>query len=215
MDKTLVLKAETREHTGSKHAAKLRVKGRIPAVVYGHKKEPEAISFDEHDFLEGLHHGHRLMDVQVGRKKGKMIIKDLQYDHLGRKIIHIDLMRVDMKETLKVTVPIELKGTAAGTHEGGIIEEHVDKLEVECRVSDMPETILVSVKDVHLGDALHAGDVELPDGVKLASPPEMLLVTCHIVAAAKTTEELEEETPTAPEVITGVVEGEEGEPSGQ
>ena len=51
MDKTLVLKAETREHTGSKHAAKLRVKGRIPAVVYGHKKEPEAISFDEHDRL--------------------------------------------------------------------------------------------------------------------------------------------------------------------
>lgn len=215
MDKTLVLKAETREHTGSKHAAKLRVKGRIPAVVYGHKQEPEAISLDEHDFVEGLHHGHRLMDVQVGRKKGKMIVKDVQYDHLGRKIIHIDLMRVDMKETVKLTVPIELKGTAAGTHEGGIIEEHADRLEVECRVSDMPETIVVSVKDVHLGDALHAGNVELPDGVKLVSPPETLLVTCHLVAAAKTTEELEEEAPTSPEVITEVVEGEEGESSGQ
>jgi large subunit ribosomal protein L25 len=142
------------------------------------------------------------MDIQVGKKKEKMIVKDVQYDHLGRKIIHIDLMRVDMKETVRVTVPIELKGTAVGTHEGGIVEEHADKLEVECLVSNMPETIVVSVKDVHVGDALHAGEVELPDGIKLASPPETLLVTCHLVAAAKTTEELEAEAPTAPEVIT-------------
>jgi len=215
MDKTLLLKAETREHTGSKHAAKLRAKGRIPAVVYGHKKEPEAISVDEHDFVEGLHHGHRLMDIQVGKKKEKMIVKDVQYDYLGRNIIHIDLMRVDLKETVRVTVPIELKGAAAGTHEGGIIEEHADKLEIECLVSDMPEAISVSVKDIHVGDALHAGDVELPDGVKLASPPDTLLVTCHMVAAAKTTEELEEEAPTAPEVITGAGEEEEQEPSEQ
>ncbi len=213
MDKTLVLKAETREHTGSKHAAKVRTQGRIPAVVYGHKQEPQAISVDEHDFVEGLHHGHRLMDIQVGKKKEKMIVKDIQYDHLGRKIIHVDLMRVDMKETLKVTVPIELKGTAAGTHEGGIIEEHADKLEIECKVSEMPETLVVSVKDVHLGDALHAGDIEMPDGVKLASPADTLLVTCHLVAAAKTTEELEEEAPTAPEVITEA--GPEGEEEGE
>jgi len=191
----------------------VRTQGRIPAVVYGHKQEPQAISVDEHDFVEGLHHGHRLMDIQVGKKKEKMIVKDIQYDHLGRKIIHVDLMRVDMKETLKVTVPIELKGTAAGTHEGGIIEEHADKLEIECKVSEMPETLVVSVKDVHLGDALHAGDIEMPDGVKLASPADTLLVTCHLVAAAKTTEELEEEAPTAPEVITEA--GPEGEEEGE
>jgi len=210
MAESLVLKAELREHTGSKHAAKVRRQGKIPAVVYGHKQEPVAISLDAHTFVEALHHGHRLMDVRIGRKKaGKVLVKDLQYDHLGRDIIHADLMRVDVGETVRVTVPIELKGTARGTHEGGIIEEHADHLEIECKVTEIPETIVAWIKDVGVGEALHAGDIELPEGVKLASPAETLVVTCHLVAAAKTTEELEEEVPATPEVIGQPEEAEE------
>jgi len=209
MAKTLVLKAEVREQTGSKAVRKVREQGKIPAVVYGHKEDPVAISLDAHDFVEGLHHGHRLMDVQIGQKKQKTIVKELQYDHLGRNIIHADLVRVDITESIKVNVPIELKGTAAGTHEGGIVEEHMDHLEVECRATDIPEAITVLVKDLHVGGAIHAGEIELPSGVKLISSPETLLATCHLVAAAKTTEELEEEVPTAPEVIGEVKESEE------
>jgi len=211
MEKTLLLKAELREHAGSKHAAKVRKQGKIPAIVYGHKQESVAISLDAHNFVEGLHRRHRLMDVQIGKKKEKMIVKDLQYDYLGKDIIHADLMRVDVTETIKVMVPIELKGaaTAKGTHEGGIIAEHADHLEIECKATDIPETIVVLVKEVGVGDALHAGDIELPEGVKLASSPEMLLVTCHLVAAAKTTEQVEEEMPVAPEVITEAKESEE------
>jgi large subunit ribosomal protein L25 len=209
MEKTLLLKAEVREHTGSKAVQKVREQGRIPAIVYGHKKEPVAISLDQHDFVEALHHGDRLVDVQVGKKKDKMLIKAVQYDYLGRDIIHVDLMRVDMSETIKVTVPIELKGTAAGTHESGIIEEHLDRLEIESKVADIPKTIVVLIKDVHVGDAIHAGDVELPAGVKLVTPAQTLLVTCHLVAAAMTAEEMEEETPTGPEVIGEVKESEQ------
>ena len=201
MEKTLVLKAELREHTGSKYAAKVRKQGRIPAIVYGHKKEPIAVLLDAHSFVEGLHHGHRLVDVQIGKTNESMIVKDLQYDYLGKDIIHVDLMRVDVSEMVKVTVPITLKGTAQGTHEGGIIESHIDHLEVECKVTDIPETIVVSVKEIDVGDTLHVGDVELPEGVKLISPPSTLVVTCSLVAAAKSTEEIEEETPAAPEVI--------------
>jgi large subunit ribosomal protein L25 len=208
MKKTLVLKAEIREQTGSKKVQKVRRDGKIPAIVYGHKQDPLAISLDAHNFVEGLHHGHRLVDIQIDKKKEKAIVKDLQYDHLGRNIIHVDLMRVDVTETVRVVVPIELKGTAAGTHEGGIIEEHADHLEIECKVVDIPETIVVSVKDVHVGGALHASEIELPDGIKLISSPDTLLVTCHTVAAAKTTEELEEEIPVAPEVIGEVKEPE-------
>ena len=135
------------------------------------------------------------------KNKQTALIKDVQYDYLGRDIIHVDLMRVDITETITLRVPIELKGTAQGTHEGGIIEEHVDRLEVECLVSDIPESIVISVKDVSIGDSIHAGEVELPEGLKLASPPETLIVTCHLVAAAKTAEEAEEEVPAAPEVI--------------
>ncbi|MHC4532094.1 MAG: 50S ribosomal protein L25 [Planctomycetota bacterium] len=181
MEKKLLLKAEIREHTGSKWAAKVRKQGRIPAVVYGHKQEPVAVSLDAHNLVEGLHHGHRVMDLQIGKKKETMMVKDLQYDCLGRDIIHVDLVRVDVTEMVKVAVPIELKGTAKGTHEGGIIEEHTDRLDVECRVTDIPETVVVSVKEVGVGDTVHAADIELPEGVKLASDPGTLLVTCHLV----------------------------------
>jgi large subunit ribosomal protein L25 len=209
MEKALVLKAQKREQTGSKSAAKVREEGRIPAIAYGHKKEPVAISLDAHNLVEGLHHGRRLVDVQIGRKREKMLVKDLQYDYLGKDVIHVDLMRVDVSELVKVTVPIELKGTAQGSHEGGIVEEHIDHLEVECKVTDIPETIVVSVKEMGVGDNLHAGDIELPDGVKLISDPSTLLVTCGLVAAAKSTEELEEEIPAAPEVIGEAKEAEE------
>lgn len=211
MEKVLVLKAEVREQAGSKHAAKLRRQGRIPAVVYGHKQETVAISLDAHNLLEGLHHGHRLMEVQIGKKGEKAIIKDLQYDYLGKDIIHVDLMRVDVTERVKVTVPIELKGTAKGMHEGGVVQEHTDHLEIECRVTDIPESIVVLVKEIGVGDTLHAGDIELPERVELVSAPEVLLVTCSLVAAAKSAEELEAEVPVAPEVI-GQVEETEGEP---
>jgi large subunit ribosomal protein L25 len=213
MEKSLLLKAEIREHTGSKWAAKVRKQGRIPAIVYGHKQEPVAISLDAHNFVEGLHHGHRVIDLQIGKKKETMMVKDLQYDYLGRDIIHVDLVRVDASEMVKVAVPLELKGTAKGTHEGGIIEGHTSHLEVECKVTDIPETIVVLVKEVGVGDTVHASDIELPDGIKLVSDPGTLLVTCHLVAAAKTTEALEEEMPIAPEVIGETKEPEEEEAS--
>jgi large subunit ribosomal protein L25 len=204
MGKQLVLKAEIRDMTGSKKADRIRKSGLIPAILYGHKQETIAISLDAHDFIEQVHHGHRLVDVQVGKKKEKVLVKDVQYDHLGKDIIHVDLMRVDVTELVKVAVPIELKGTAKGTHEGGIVEEHIDRLEVECRATDIPESIVVLVKELDIGDAIHAADIVLPEGVKLISSPEMVLVTCHVVAAAKTTEELEAQMPVAPEVISEV-----------
>lgn len=214
MAKTLVLKAEVREHTGRRAVQKMRRQGAIPAVVYGHKEEPVAVSLDAHDFVEGLHHGQRLMDIQIGKKKEKIIVKEVQYDHLGKNVIHADLMRVDITESIKVTVPIELKGTAVGTHEGGIVETHVSQLEVECKATDIPEKITILVKDMQVGDALHAGDVALPEGVKLVTPAGMVLVTCHTVTI-KTTEEVEQETPVAPEVITEKKETPEAEAPGE
>ena len=212
MEKTLLLKAEIREHVGTKAAAKTRKDGRIPGTVYGHKLDAVSITLDRHKFTMGLHHGHRLMEIELGSKTETVMIKDLQYDYLGRDIIHADLVRVNISEVVKVTVPIELKGSAKGAHEGGIIEEHCDHIEVECKVSDIPESVVVSVKEIEVGDSVHASDIELPSVVKLISDPTLLILTCSLVAAAKSTEELEEEAPAAPEVI-GEVKEEETEES--
>jgi len=208
MSETVVLKAELRKEAGKKHAARLRRSGRIPAIVYGHGAETVAVSLDLHNFTEMLHHGHRLFNMKVGRQSETLLVKDLQYDHLGEGIIHADLVRVDLAEMVKVTVPIELKGAAKGTHQGGMVDEHLNHIEVECRASDIPEVVPVSVKDLDVGDAIHAGDIELPEGVKLVTDPGTLVLTCHLIAVSKSTEELEEQMPATPEVITEKVDQE-------
>jgi large subunit ribosomal protein L25 len=201
MDKTLAMQAEVRAGTGSKAAALVRRQGRIPAIVYGHKQEPVAISLDAHDFVEGLHHGHRLMDVTVAGNTGKMIIKDVQYDHLGRDILHVDLMRVDEKERITVSVPLEVKGTPKGTQEGGILEVLMDHLDVECLVIDIPSAIVVPVKDLDVGQVIHTGEIKLPEGVKLMMAADTIAISCRVLQEVKTTEQIEAETPAAPEVI--------------
>ena len=207
MEKTFELEAQVREKAGTIGAVKLRSEGRIPAIMYGHKQDPLAISLDAHDFVEGLHHGHRLMDIKVDGSVQAVLVKDVQYDYLGRDVIHADLIRVDVTEKVKVSVPIELKGTAKGTHEGGMIEEHVDRLEIAAVVSSIPDSIIVSVKDVGVGDSIHASDIELPEGMDLVSPGGTLVVTCHLKAAAKSAEDaaedgIEGEEAAGPEVIT-------------
>jgi len=202
MEKALLLESQIREQTGSKYAEKLRREGRIPAVVYGHKKETVAISLDGCSLMEALHHGSRVLDIKVDNKPEKMIIKDIQYDYLCKDVIHLDLMRVDVSETIKIAVPIELKGPAKGATEGGVISAHINSLEVECKVTDIPGIIVVSIKEMGIGDTIHAGDIKLPEGVKLVSNPTLLIVTCSVVAEVKTTEEVEVETPVTPEIIT-------------
>ncbi len=197
-----ILNAEIREKSGTKQAAKLRREGKIPAIVYGHKQEAVSIALDKHAFAEGLHHGHRLMDVKVGKNTEKMLVKEVQYDHLSRDIIHVDLIRVSATETVKVAVPIELKGTAKGSHEGGVITAHANTIDVECKVTEIPENIIVSIKELGVGDTIHAKDLVMLEGVKMVSDPGTLLVSCSVIAEVITTEEIEAAAPAAPEVIT-------------
>ncbi len=210
MDKSLALQAEVRERIGTKAASAVRKQGRIPCVVYGHKKDPVAITVNAHDFLEGVHHGHRLMDVIIDGATEKMLIKELQFDHLGRNVVHVDLMRVDVTEMIEVSVSVELKGVAKGVAEGGVIESNTDHIEVECLAINIPEKITVSIKDLGVGESIKAGDLKLPDGVKLISLPDTAVVTCRVLAEAKTTEQVEAEAPAAPEVITEKAPKEEG-----
>lgn len=202
MTDKFLLKADIREELGSNRVAKLRKTGKLPAVVYGHGEEALSVSLDMQTFVEELHRGHRLFELNAGGKKQMVLVKDIQYDHLGKYMIHIDLMRVDMAELVTVMVRIELKGTAVGTQSGGIIDSHLDQLEIECAVSNIPEVIQIAIKDIDIGDSIHAGEIELGAGMTLKTPSDALVLNCHIVAAAKSTEELEEEAATAPEIIT-------------
>jgi len=199
----LILKAQTRKECGKKSNAKLRLKGSIPAVIYGHKKEPQSVVLNEHDFAEVLHYGKKLMDLEIDGKPDKFLLKEIQYDHLGKKMIHADFVRVDLSEKVTIQVPLVFKGTAQGTTEGGVIEEHLDSIEVECTVTEIPESIDVSIKTLKIGDFMHVKDIVLPQGVTLVTNPELLLIACkEPVEVVEPSLEAAAIEPTSPEVIT-------------
>jgi len=215
MSETVTLKASVREQAGTRNSVRLREQGQIPAVVYGHQKQTLSISLNAHDFIEHLHHGHRLFNIDVDGAKDTMLVKDIQYDCLGKSVIHADLMRVNLSERVTVEVMIELRGTAAGTHMGGIVEELMNSIEVECAVRDIPENIQLNIKELGLNEVMHANQVELPEGFVLVTDPDAVVVSCHETKAPVVVEEAEDEVEgveeaTEPEVIT---EKKETEPS--
>lgn len=202
---------ESREQTGTVKAKVLRSEGKLPAVMYGHGEEASSFAIDNHEFTEAIYHGYRLFDIEISGKTDTLLVKALQYDHLGKYFIHVDFVRVDLAELVTVNVGLKFKGTAAGASEGGMLDVHLDVIEVECKVSDIPEAIEINVREIKVGDAIHASDIELPEGSTLKTDAEALILNCHLVAEAKSTEELEEELPTGPEVITEKAEEPEAE----
>lgn len=206
MSETTALKASIRQQAGSNRSAQLRQQGQLPAVMYGHKKETVSICLDAHDFVESLHNGARIFELDIDGAKETVLVKQVQYDYLGKDVVHADLMRVDLSERVKVRVPLVLRGTAEGSHQGGIVELIMDHLEIECRVSDIPEMIAVNIKPLGLNQTIHAGQVELAGDARLITSAEAVVVSCHEPAAAKAVEVAEvvegAEAPTEPEVIT-------------
>ena len=204
MSDTVVLDANVRKGSGTRNSVALREQGKLPAVVYGHKKETLAITLDAHKFVESLHHGHRIFEVDLDGAKDTLLVKDLQYNHLGDTVIHADLMRVNLTELVKVQVMLKLTGTAAGTHMGGIVEEIMNAIEVECAVRDIPEFLPVDIKGLELNQTLRAGDIVLPAGMTLVTDPDAAVVGCHESKAAAAEEEAAEgeEGAVEPEVLT-------------
>ena len=197
MSETVKLQASIREESGTRNSVALRQQGKLPAVVYGHKKEAVSIALDTREFLDSLHHGNRIFDVDLGGAKDTLLVKELQYDYLGDTVIHADLVRVNLSERVKVQVMIKLVGTAVGTHMGGIVEEIMNSIEVECAVSNIPEFLPVDIKGLELEKTLRAGEIALPEGFTLVTDPNAGVVGCHESKAALAEEE-------------EAVEGEEG-----
>ncbi len=199
------LKLTSRSQTGTAACRRLRAQNFIPAVVYGHGEQTRAVSVPEHDLDILLVHGARLLDVTLDKKPQKLLIKEVQHDHLGIKIVHVDFVRVSLDEKIHLTIPIELRGAVdAASHGGGVVEQHLSELDVECLASNIPETIQVPVSKLALGDNIRVKDISLEQGVNVLSDPEILVVSVKIVAAEVSAEDTVAETTAQdeePEVI--------------
>src|SRR5579862_8250928 len=109
---------KVRKETGSRANKRLRDTGMVPGVIYGHKLDVVPISLAKKEITGHLDHGAHLFAIQIEGKTENALVKEVQYDHLGMEVIHVDFARVDLNEKVKVTVPLELKGTPKGAAEG-------------------------------------------------------------------------------------------------
>ncbi|MFQ5494383.1 MAG: 50S ribosomal protein L25 [Phycisphaerae bacterium] len=207
------LNAVRRESSGTRVAKALRATGRVPAIMYGHGETPDSVSLALHDVEVSLAHGARTMEIELDGKRRQYLIKEVQYDHLGSVPLHLDLARVDVDERVKVRVGIEPRGVAKGLSEGGVMDLHMADLEIECLVSDIPDTLHPLVTELGLGESLLVKDLELPAGVVALGDPEERVATVRALveeAPAEEPEGEEEKDKAEPERI-GRIRKEEGE----
>ncbi len=215
----MTLKGARRKAIGTRAARALRATGQVPAVIYGHGEPPEAVSLALHDVELALAHGARTLQVKLGRKAKQYLIKEVQYDYLDHTPIHLDLTRVDLDERVKVRVGIELRGVPRGVSDGGVLDQHMADLEIECLVSEIPETLHPLTVDLGLDDSLLVKDLELPPGVVALAGPQERVATVRALLEAAEPEAVEEaeETPaeTAQPELIGRVRKEDEKDKGK
>ncbi|MGP0062970.1 MAG: 50S ribosomal protein L25 [Isosphaeraceae bacterium] len=188
--------------TGTRVARRLRQNGLIPAVIYGHKQDVVPVTLTRHDVWQMIKSPGHLAHLDLGGTTETVLIRDVQWDHLGKEILHLDFARVDAEEIIETEVPLELRGQAAGLAEGGILEHLVHSLRIKCRAGAIPDAIKVDVSHLKLDEGIHVRDLSLPAGVTADAEADLLLA--HVVtprAAVAESAEAGAEALTQPEVI--------------
>ncbi|MFN4261714.1 MAG: 50S ribosomal protein L25 [Gemmataceae bacterium] len=176
MAETVELVAQVRQEHGSQAMRRLRRQGKLPAVLYGHKEETVSLTLPKDDVVKALRHGVRVLDLKTNGTIQKALIREIQWDYLGKEILHVDFYRISADERVVVTVPLELRGTAPGVAGGGILEQPLHHVEIECLALNMPESIRVNIGNLQLNDVLHIRDLTLPPGVKVLAEEDAVVV---------------------------------------
>ncbi len=192
--------AETRGQLGSRANKRLRDAGKLPGVIYGHKEAVVPVTLPKKEVVNHINRGAHVFELQLSGTAETCLVKEVQYDHLGLEVIHVDFARVSLNEKVEVTVPLELKGTPKGEEEGGVLQQIVSDLEIECLVTDIPDKIVYNVSEMKLDDVLHLKDIPMPSGVKATQDEDLIIATCAEIKELESTEAAEG-TSAEPEVI--------------
>ena len=201
------VKLSIRTERGSRASQKIRAEGNILGVVYGLKKEAVAVTMPAVEVNAVVVTGSHILEVDLDGKVDKMLIQAVQRDYMDAVIEHIDLLRIDPNQRVKVKVALEFRGIPKGAKEGGILETPLPEIEVEVPALAIPHSIRVIVDHLELHQSIHAKDVILPANAKLITGPEIIVATVRTVKEEVVA--VAEVTTAEPEVI-GKKKEEEG-----
>lgn len=198
------LKAIIRINLSKSSNNKLRKLGRVPGIFYSRVNKPIPVEVSEKEikpfvFTSKTH----LISLAIENDKSyDCVLKDVQFDPVTDSIIHFDLLGLIEGEKFQMEVPIQLKGTAIGVKEGGIVQQVLHKLEIECLPQHIPQFLSIDITNLKLGDAIHPSELSF-DNITILTPPESVIVTVVHPKVEKepVLGEAAEEAPTEPEVI--------------
>ena len=221
MSEQLTLPAETRDRAGKGASRALRRDGRVPAVIYGEKKEPLAIHVEEkllHKMLRTGHFMNSIVMIDVGGKPNRTLPKAVDFHPVSSRPIHVDFLRIGEHTKVTVAVPVRFDNDedSPGLKRGGVLNVVQHEIELVCDAASIPNEIHIDLTGLEIGDSIHISQVNLPEGVTPANTDEDFTVATIVAPSAMKAEETEEEAEAAEgEVPTVGEEGEEAEGEGE
>jgi len=173
-----ILEVKEREQKGKGPVKKLRRQGFIPAIMYGYKgNKPLSIHYSEFQKLFEEIGEHAIITLNIGEEeKIDVIVKSFQLDPVKRNIIHIDFLQIQKGQVLRTEIPVKVIGTSKGIKKGGILEEYVRDIEVECLPRDIPDSITIDVTDLDIGDSVHIRDLPVSDKLRILANQEQVVL---------------------------------------
>lgn len=181
------LKAEKRACTGTGKLNALRAKGLVPAVIYGAGVENMDLQVNAKEFVAILTESaseHIIIELTIDTVGTKtVLLKDVQHNRLTNTITHADFLEVNENTEIDSTVPVILVGDAAGTKQGGVMEQHVHDLKVKCVSKDLPESIQVDVSKLNLNESITVADLPLKGSVKAVLAGDVIVVNVSPTSA--------------------------------
>jgi large subunit ribosomal protein L25 len=192
------LEAEERPEQGSRNARRLRRQGYVPGIVYGGGGECQSFKVGTRELRAALVAGGAVIDLKVGGAATRpVIVKDQQNHPVRGEILHLDLLEVNLRQTIQTAVRVDLTGAedAPGVSEGGIISQETNELNIEALPTDIPEAITVDVSHLEAAGTLHLSEITPPEGVTfLDDPEETIIATVTVPTEVPEELEIEEET---------------------
>lgn len=206
-DDTTTLTVAPRSVEGSRSTRRLRRTGLVPGVVYGGEGDPIAFQVDARTLRHALAHGGAVISLTVeGGGETPVVLKDQQRHPVTGDTMHVDLLRVDLRQKISATVVLELTGVedAPGVKAGGVLEQVTRELNIEALPTAIPDTIELDVSNAEIGDTITLEAVTAPEGVELLDDPETTVVT---LTPPRLSTEDEDEIETETEVVGEGAEG--------
>jgi large subunit ribosomal protein L25 len=179
MAKQVKLKAEPRTNVGRSAVRKLKARGIIPAVIYGGKDKPQPLQVAARDINAMMSHAsgeNVLVELEIAGEKSNRaaLVQEVQHSPVRGDIVHVDFHAISMDQMIQAEVPLEPTGTPVGVKTfGGLLEQSLRALAIECLPGDLPDRITVDVSQLNIGDSIHVRDIQFPPGVTPKVQPDL------------------------------------------